>query len=80
MSTDTGILGVNLGVNKESVGPDAAGADLYVGMLKLGPFADYIVVNISSPNTPGMPPLLNLTMNRYIGCNGEMCSKAHCIP
>ena len=49
-----GPLGVNLGKNKESV--DAA--DDYVrGVEKLGPFADYLVVNVSSPNTPGLRDL-----------------------
>lgn len=28
-------------------------ADYRVGVTKLGPFADYLVINISSPNTPG---------------------------
>ncbi|KJE95489.1 dihydroorotate oxidase [Capsaspora owczarzaki ATCC 30864] len=49
-----GIVGVNLGKNKTTV--DAA--DDYVqGINKLGKFADYIVVNISSPNTPGLRSL-----------------------
>ena len=46
---DTGYLGVNLGKNKDSV--DAAG-DYIQGIRQLGEFADYIVVNVSSPNTP----------------------------
>jgi len=48
---DTGYLGVNLGKNKDSV--DAAG-DYVQGIRQLGEFADYIVVNVSSPNTPGL--------------------------
>lgn len=48
---DTGYLGVNLGKNKDSV--DAAG-DYVRGIRQLGEFADYIVVNVSSPNTPGL--------------------------
>ena len=43
-------LGVNLGKNKES--PDAA-ADYVLGVRELGPHADYLVINVSSPNTPG---------------------------
>lgn len=46
-----GLLGVNLGKNKAS--EDPAG-DYVVGVHKLGPLADYIVINVSSPNTPGM--------------------------
>jgi dihydroorotate dehydrogenase len=50
----TGVLGVNLGMNKES--SDAA-ADYCSGIAALGRFADYLVVNISSPNTPGLRDL-----------------------
>lgn len=49
-----GVLGVNLGKNKDS--PDAA-ADYRRGVEALGPFADYLVVNVSSPNTPGLRAL-----------------------
>ncbi|MBI1243619.1 MAG: quinone-dependent dihydroorotate dehydrogenase [Alphaproteobacteria bacterium] len=49
-----GIVGVNLGKNKET--EDAA--DDYVrGALALAPFADYLVCNVSSPNTPGLRAL-----------------------
>ncbi|NWS75486.1 PYRD dehydrogenase, partial [Crotophaga sulcirostris] len=47
-------LGVNLGKNKSS--PDAA-ADYVAGVRRLGPLADYLVVNVSSPNTPGLRDL-----------------------
>jgi dihydroorotate dehydrogenase len=45
-----GLLGVNLGKNKTS---EDAAADYCVGVTKLAPLADYLVINISSPNTPG---------------------------
>lgn len=45
-----GLVGVNLGKNKTS---EDAAADYSVGVKKLGQFADYLVINISSPNTPG---------------------------
>uniref|UniRef100_H2ZBR5 Dihydroorotate dehydrogenase (quinone), mitochondrial n=1 Tax=Ciona savignyi TaxID=51511 RepID=H2ZBR5_CIOSA len=48
------ILGVNLGKNKESL--DAT-KDYTEGVLKLGTYADYIVINVSSPNTPGLRSL-----------------------
>ena len=48
--SNSGPLGVNLGKNKES--PDAA-ADYVLGVRELGPHADYLVINVSSPNTPG---------------------------
>ena len=46
-----GLVGVNLGKNKTS---EDAAADYSVGVKKLGQFADYLVINISSPNTPGI--------------------------
>ncbi|XP_015495215.1 dihydroorotate dehydrogenase (quinone), mitochondrial isoform X2 [Parus major] len=47
-------LGINLGKNKSST--DAA-ADYVAGVRTLGPLADYLVVNVSSPNTPGLRDL-----------------------
>ncbi|MBN3299414.1 PYRD dehydrogenase, partial [Amia calva] len=47
-------LGINLGKNKLS--PDAA-SDYSAGVGALGPVADYLVVNVSSPNTPGLRDL-----------------------
>ncbi|KAM4639346.1 dihydroorotate dehydrogenase (quinone), mitochondrial isoform 2-T2 [Amazona ochrocephala] len=47
-------LGINLGKNKSSA--DAA-ADYVAGVQTLGPLADYLVVNVSSPNTPGLRDL-----------------------
>ena len=49
-----GPVGVNLGKNKESA--DAA-ADYAAGAAVLGGLADYLVVNVSSPNTPGLRAL-----------------------
>ena len=48
------ILGINLGKNKESF--DAV-ADYVAGVAALGAMADYLVVNVSSPNTPGLRAL-----------------------
>lgn len=52
--TPAGPVGVNLGKNKDSA--DAAG-DYALGAAALGPLADYLVVNVSSPNTPGLRAL-----------------------
>jgi dihydroorotate dehydrogenase len=49
-----GIVGINLGKNKEQA--DAA-ADYAAGTTALGPLADYLVINVSSPNTPGLRAL-----------------------
>ena len=48
------LLGVNLGKNKQSTD---AGADYAAGARALAGFADYLVVNVSSPNTPGLRAL-----------------------
>lgn len=47
-------LGVNLGKNKETIDHVKDYTD---GISKLGNLADYIVINISSPNTPGLRKL-----------------------
>jgi dihydroorotate dehydrogenase len=49
------LLGVNLGKNKYS--PADCHDDYLKGIEKLGPYSDYIVINISSPNTPGLRAL-----------------------
>ncbi len=47
----TGLLGINVGRNKDSRDPDA---DYAAGIRAFARLADYLVVNISSPNTPGL--------------------------
>lgn len=49
-----GIVGLNLGRNRDSV--DAA-ADYEEGIRRGAALADYLVVNVSSPNTPGLRDL-----------------------
>jgi dihydroorotate dehydrogenase len=51
---DGGIVGANIGKNRDA--PDAA-ADYASGISALAPLADYLVVNVSSPNTPGLREL-----------------------
>ena len=46
-----GVVGVNLGRNRESAEPIG---DYLSGLETLGPLADYLVLNVSSPNTPGL--------------------------
>ncbi len=50
----SGIIGVNLGANKESDDPFA---DYVEGIEELEGLAAYFVVNVSSPNTPGLRSL-----------------------
>lgn len=49
-----GIIGVNVGANKDS--PDRV-ADYVAGVRAMSPVAHYITINISSPNTPGLRQL-----------------------
>lgn len=49
--TGPGIVGVNVGANKET---DDRVADYRLGVSAMAGVADYITVNISSPNTPGL--------------------------
>ncbi|TPX34472.1 dihydroorotate dehydrogenase (quinone) [Synchytrium microbalum] len=49
------LLGINLGKNKLS--PADSNQDYIDGVQQLGQYADYLVVNVSSPNTPGLRAL-----------------------
>lgn len=46
-----GVVGVNVGANKDS--PDRI-ADYVAGVRSMAPVARYITINVSSPNTPGL--------------------------
>ncbi|MDT3411595.1 UNVERIFIED_ORG: dihydroorotate dehydrogenase [Atlantibacter sp. SORGH_AS 304] len=51
-----GVLGINIGKNKDT--PVEQGKDDYlICMEKIYPYAGYIAINISSPNTPGLRTL-----------------------
>ena len=52
--TAHGIVGVNIGANKDS---EDRGADYVAGLETFTAAASYITVNISSPNTPGLRAL-----------------------
>lgn len=49
-----GVLAVNIGKNKAT---EDAASDYTAGIRALAPYADMIVINISSPNTPGLRAL-----------------------
>jgi len=48
------VLGANIGINKEGAVPERDYPALYAAV---APHADYVTVNISSPNTPGLRDL-----------------------
>lgn len=51
-----GILGINIGKNKDTP-LDKAVDDYVIGMRAVYPYASYITINISSPNTPDLREL-----------------------
>ena len=55
-SSYDGILGINIGKNFDTP-VDNALDDYLICMQRVYPYADYITVNISSPNTPGLRDL-----------------------
>lgn len=54
-----GMLGVNIGINKDTA---SAFEDYSRCLTALAPMADYVVVNVSSPNTPGLRDLQSENM------------------
>jgi len=46
-----GIVGINIGANRDSADRIA---DYRLALARLAPLADYVAVNVSSPNTPGL--------------------------
>lgn len=52
----SGVLGINIGKNFDTP-VESAVDDYLIGLEKSYPYADYISINISSPNTPGLRTL-----------------------
>ena len=59
------VIGVNIGKTKVT-SPEQAPADYATSARLLAPFADYLVVNVSSPNTPGLRDLQSVDSLRPI--------------
>ena len=70
-----GLVGVNLGKNKTS---EDATADYIAGIAALGPLADYIAINVSSPNTPGLRALQS--RGALAGLLAAACSARDALP
>jgi len=71
-----GVVGVNLGANKDSA--DRA-ADYVTGVRAAAPLARYLTINISSPNTPGLRALqdgaaLNDLIARVVAARGSIAT------
>ncbi len=54
LANRTAILGANVGINKDGADPER---DYPALIAAVGPLADYVTINISSPNTPGLRDL-----------------------
>lgn len=66
-SQRTGPLGINIGKNKDTPNEDAL-SDYLVCLEKVYPLADYVTVNISSPNTAGLrEPQEEQALRRLVG-------------
>ena len=68
-------LGLNFGPNSTTP-PEAVAADYSALMERMGPLADFIVINVSSPNTPGLrnwqsPERMKELFAAMVGKSGE---------
>lgn len=73
-----GLVGISIGMNKAQTEPEKD----YVQLVRaLGPLADYLAINVSSPNTPGLrdlqqkKPLTDL-LNRVMEERTRVCAAA----
>ncbi|OFI37950.1 dihydroorotate dehydrogenase (quinone) [Arthrobacter sp. SW1] len=70
------VIGVNIGKTKVVELEDAV-EDYLVSARSLAPAADYLVVNVSSPNTPGLRLLQNVdTLRPLLSAVGEAADQA----
>ncbi|XP_050528570.1 dihydroorotate dehydrogenase (quinone)-like isoform X2 [Daktulosphaira vitifoliae] len=79
---DDFVIGVNLGKNKNS---EDAKTDYVKGIEKFSSVADYFVINISSPNTPGLRNLqkkddLKNLLSSVIEARNKNCKKHKLTP
>ena len=72
-------VGINIGKSKKTPEPEAA-EDYAISARRVAPHADYLVVNVSSPNTPGLRDLQAVEKLRPIltavqGASAEVCER-----
>ncbi len=77
-----GIIGVNIGANKDSADRIA---DYEAGVRRFAPLASYLTVNISSPNTPGLRDLqardqLGELLGRIVATRASLSGGARSTP
>ena len=77
------VLGANIGKSKVTPA-DAAAGDYAYSARSLAPYADYLVVNVSSPNTPGLRDLQSVDSLRpileHVRAAAEEAVPAHRVP
>lgn len=76
------VLGVNIGKSKEvDIDSDVAG-DYRAATRELAPYADYLALNVSSPNTPGLRSMQTIEHLRTLvdGVRGELSELGREIP
>lgn len=78
----SGVVGVNIGANKDSA--DRV-ADYEAGVRRFAPLAAYLAVNVSSPNTPGLRDLqgreaLRELLFRIAAARGCLTGRAGGVP
>ncbi|SCK44139.1 quinone-dependent dihydroorotate dehydrogenase [Streptomyces sp. WMMB 322] len=72
----TAVVGVNIGKTKAVPEEEAAG-DYVTSARRLAAYADYLVVNVSSPNTPGLRALqATATLRPLLGAVREAADEA----
>ena len=67
-SAQPGIIGINVGANKTSSAPTE---DYRIAVARLAAYGDYITLNISSPNTPGLRDLQTVDNLRLLIAAGR---------
>ena len=77
-----GVIGINVGANKDSTDRIA---DYAVMARRMAPFATYLAVNVSSPNTPGLRALqdesaLAALLDAVLAARDEACGVAGAVP
>lgn len=73
---DGRVIGINVGANKDSTDRIA---DYELGVRTMAPLADYLTINISSPNTPGLRALqgremLDSLLRAVMEARGQSCT------
>jgi dihydroorotate dehydrogenase len=75
------VVGVNVGKSRDVELADAA-ADYRDTVRQLAPLADYLVINVSSPNTPGLRSMQSVDQLRRLvdAVRDELVASGHSLP